>query len=133
MLVGYNDNITYKGKVYHVQTEDSGIKNPVIITLLYYKGTILSSKKTDYSHLIESPDMKNTVREVMKAQHKAMLHELHEGKHTKEEPHHEAAAKHSNISQEASTSHHQPKPAAQQKKSLDDILLDYITQKEKTH
>lgn len=133
MLVGYNDNINYKGKVYHVQTEDSGIKNPVIITLLYYKGTILSSKKTEYSHLIGSPDMKNAVREVMKAQHKTMLKELHEGRHTKDEPQHETAAKLSNVSQEAATSHSQPKPSAQHKKSLDDILLDYITQKEKTH
>ncbi|MFZ3121795.1 MAG: hypothetical protein WA104_00255 [Thermodesulfovibrionales bacterium] len=45
MLVGYNNNVTYKGKVYHVQTEDSGLNNPVIVTLLYFKGTILASKK----------------------------------------------------------------------------------------
>ena len=45
MLVGYNNNVTYKGKVYHVQTEDSGLNNPIIVTLLYIKGTILASKK----------------------------------------------------------------------------------------
>ncbi len=45
MLVGYNDNITFKGKVYHVQTEDSGLKNPIIVTLLYFRGVILASKK----------------------------------------------------------------------------------------
>ncbi|GFP33969.1 hypothetical protein HKBW3S42_02309, partial [Candidatus Hakubella thermalkaliphila] len=45
MLVGYNNSVTYKGKVYHVQTEDSGLNNPIIVTLLYFKGTILASKK----------------------------------------------------------------------------------------
>ena len=58
MLVGYNNNVTYKGKVYHVQTEDSGLNNPIIVTLLYIKGTILASKKTSYSHLIGIKDIK---------------------------------------------------------------------------
>ncbi|GAB4491026.1 MAG: hypothetical protein OHK006_24520 [Thermodesulfovibrionales bacterium] len=82
MLVGYNTNISYKGTVYHVQTEDSGLKNPMIITLLYVKGTILSSKKTCYAHLADKPDYKDTVRELMKEQHKAMIKELIAGKHT---------------------------------------------------
>ena len=54
MLVGYNTNIPYKGKVYHVQTEDSGIKNPVIITHLYFHGSILASKKISYAHFAEA-------------------------------------------------------------------------------
>jgi hypothetical protein len=45
MLLGYNHNINYKGSVFHIQTEDSGIKNPHIITLLYREGVILCSKK----------------------------------------------------------------------------------------
>ncbi|MDI6744740.1 MAG: hypothetical protein QMD07_05110 [Thermodesulfovibrionales bacterium] len=76
MLVGYNNNITYKGKVYHVQTEDSGLNNPIIVTLLYFKGTILASKKISYSHLIGIKDIKKSVRELMQEQHKAMLKEL---------------------------------------------------------
>ena len=62
MLVGYNNNVTYKGKVYHVQTEDSGLNNPIIVTLLYIKGTILASKKTSYSHLIGIKDIKKSPR-----------------------------------------------------------------------
>ena len=41
MVVGFNHNVMYKGEVFHVQTEDSGITNPHIITLLYRGGTIL--------------------------------------------------------------------------------------------
>ena len=82
MLVGYNTNISYKGVVYHVQTEDSGTRNPHIITLLYNGGTILCRKKTDYAELAEDPDYKDKVRELMKEQHKAMIKELIAGKHT---------------------------------------------------
>lgn len=92
MLVGYNTNITFKGKVYHVQTEDSGVKNPVIITLLYIQGTILSSKKSTYAHVVSSPDYKEQVRELMKEQHKSMLKELIAGKHTGDPPDAAAAA-----------------------------------------
>ena len=37
MLVGFNTNISYKDKIYHVQTEDSGKVNPVVVTLLYHE------------------------------------------------------------------------------------------------
>ncbi|MBA4374125.1 MAG: hypothetical protein C0402_14845 [Thermodesulfovibrio sp.] len=85
MLVGYNTNVPYKGNLYHIQTEDSGLKNPVIITLLYIKGTILSSKKISYAHIASSPDYKEKVRELMKEQHKTMMKELINGKHTEGE------------------------------------------------
>ena len=85
MLIGYNTNVPYKGTMYHVQTEDSGIKSHLVITLLYLKGTILASKKSNYSHLANRPDFKEKVREIMKEQHKAMLKELISGKHTQTE------------------------------------------------
>jgi carbamoylphosphate synthase small subunit len=82
MLVGYNTNIPYRGIIYHVQTEDNGIQNPVIVTLLYSQGAILSSKKTSYAHILSVPDYEQKVREMMKAQHKAMIKELIAGKYT---------------------------------------------------
>src|SRR3990172_3192293 len=82
MLVGYNTNVPYKGNMYHVQTEDNGVKNPVIVTLLYCKGTILASKKASYADIAESPDYKEKVRELMKEQHKSMMKELITGRYT---------------------------------------------------
>ena len=82
MLVGYNTNIPYKGNIYHIQTEDNGTQNPVIVTLLYSQGAILSSKKTSYVHLLSDPDYEPRVREIMKTQHKAMIKELIAGKYT---------------------------------------------------
>ena len=58
MLVGYNTNVPFKGNMYHIQTEDNGLGNPVIITLLYHKGTILASKKISYAELTSDPDYK---------------------------------------------------------------------------
>jgi hypothetical protein len=120
MLVGYNTNVPYKGTIYHVQTEDNGLKNPVIITLLYLKGTILASKKINYTHIASSPDYKEKVRELMKEQHKNMIKELIAGKHTSggETP---PDPKNEMIAPEQQT-----EPKNQIAKSLDDILLDYI-------
>lgn len=84
MLVGYNTNIPYKDKTYHVQTEDNGKNNPVIVTLLYSKGAILASKKTSYADIVSDHDYEHKVRELMKAQHKVMIKELIAGKYTEE-------------------------------------------------
>lgn len=126
MLVGYNTNVTYKGNVYHIQTEDNGLKNPVIVTLLYIKGTILSSKKVNYAHIATSPDYKEKVRELMKEQHKGMIKELIAGKHTAgESP--APAAEEKKVDLELTEKPPQELQAKGQiDKSLDDILLDYI-------
>ncbi len=125
MLVGYNTNVPYKGKLYHVQTEDNGLKNPVIITLLYFKGTILASKKIGYAHLAGTPAHTEKVRELMKDQHKDMIKELIRGKFTGEEKTEEKVAP---AAEEAVTTEEKEAPLSkgQISKSLDDILLDYI-------
>jgi hypothetical protein len=76
MLVGYNHNIRYKGEVFHVQTEDSGINMPHIITLLYRGGNIIASKKTSYADIVKMGNLNQIVEELMKDQHKDMLRRL---------------------------------------------------------
>ena len=152
MLVGYNTNISYKGTVYHVQTEDSGLRNPHIITLLYIKGTILARKKVSYESIASEPDFQDKVREMMKEQHKAMIRELISGKHTPEQPAPQQAQEQpvpaTAVKPQPETVRpaEPPRPAppekkeeplppaeepkAQISKSLDDILLDYILKEE---
>ena len=142
MLVGYNTNVPYKGTIYHVQTEDNGMKNPVIITLLYLKGTILASKKVNYGHVTSSPDYKEQIRELMKEQHKSMIKELIAGKHTapaeaapglvkgpRSTPA-EAAPGPVKEARSRVQAGNSPEKKSESKsrteKSLDDILLDYI-------
>jgi hypothetical protein len=80
-LLGYNNNVRHKGKVFHVQTEDSGVKYGHIITHLFMDGgRILKSVKTSYSEYIDNDRMGEIVREMMKQQHKAMFIALRDGK-----------------------------------------------------
>ncbi|HEX9023356.1 MAG TPA: hypothetical protein VF799_05925 [Geobacteraceae bacterium] len=79
MVLGFNHNILYKGEVFHVQTEDSGVTNPHIITLLYRGGTIVASKKTSYADIIKADNLEQVVEELMKDQHKEMLRRLKGG------------------------------------------------------
>jgi hypothetical protein len=80
-LLGYNNNVRHKGKVFHVQTEDSGVKYGHIITQLFMDGgRILKSVKTSYSEYIASERRGEIVREMMKQQHKAMFIALRDGR-----------------------------------------------------
>ena len=79
MLLGYNHNVNYKDSVFHIQTEDSGIKNPHIITLLYREGVILCSKKTSYADILKIDNLEAVVEDLMKEQHKDMLRRLKSG------------------------------------------------------
>jgi len=79
MVPGFNHNIKHKGRVFHIQTEDSGSKNPHIITHLFVGGNILSSKKTTYAEIVGQPDFEKTVRSMMEEQHKQMLRNLING------------------------------------------------------
>jgi hypothetical protein len=80
-LLGFNNNFKHKGSVYHIQTEDSGVKHPHIITHLFADGgRILKSIKTSYAHLLQDPQMPDIVRQMMKDQHKAMIVALRDGR-----------------------------------------------------
>src|SRR5580704_5062293 len=80
-LLGYNNNVRHKGKVFHIQTEDSGVRYGHIITHLFMDGgRILKSVKTSYAEYIGNDRMNEIIREMMKQQHKAMFIALRDGK-----------------------------------------------------
>ncbi len=79
-LLGYNNNVRHKNRVFHIQTEDSGVKHPHIITHLFMDGgRILKSVKTSYAEHLGADGMSETVKQMMKAQHKAMFIALRDG------------------------------------------------------
>ncbi len=80
MVGGFNTNIRYQGQIFHVQTEDGGKDSPSIITLLYRGGAILFSKKTSYVDQLQDADRESIVRQLMEAQHSAMVQALKSGK-----------------------------------------------------
>jgi hypothetical protein len=76
-VLGYNHNLRYGGRTFHVQTEDSGLGYARLYTHLFYEGTILSSKKQEYDPA--SPE--DAVRAAMQTLHKAMIRELTHREH----------------------------------------------------
>ncbi len=129
MLIGYNTNIPYKGKQYHVQTEDSGLANPFIVTLLYYQGAILRSTKTSYAHIVGHPDFEAELRKIMKHQHREMIRELITGKCDDKKGEKAADAVAPTAADTVMTGN--SADVQKQVKSLDDILLEHITKKVK--
>ncbi len=76
MITGCNTNILYRGKQFHVQTEDSGRTNPHIISHVYHGGTIIASQKSEYGDRIDSEELDIKVRAQIELQHKTMLERL---------------------------------------------------------
>jgi hypothetical protein len=76
-VLGYNHNLRHGGRVFHVQTEDSGLGYARLYTHLFYEGTILSSKKQEYDP--SSPE--DVVRSAMQKLHKLMIMELTHAEH----------------------------------------------------
>jgi hypothetical protein len=79
MLGGFNHNFRHQGQLFHVQTEDSGRKNPQIVTHLYHGGTILATQRLSYADRLQDPDLRQVLEQLMRAQHKEMLRRLRDG------------------------------------------------------
>jgi pSer/pThr/pTyr-binding forkhead associated (FHA) protein len=79
--VGFNNNVKYKGAEYHIQTEDSGLDKPHIITHLFADGgRVIRSHKRTYASEVSRADVSTFVRTLMKGQHMEMLLMLREGR-----------------------------------------------------
>lgn len=134
MVVGFNHNVMYRGEVFHVQTEDSGIANPHIITLIYREGTIIASRKTSYADIIKVDNLERVVEELMKEQHKEMLRRLKNGEFDakafpppRTAPAAQPAPKPAAAPQPASAAPPKPSVKSQEKpSSLDDVILDFL-------
>jgi hypothetical protein len=79
MLTGYNTDIKHEGIVYHVQTEDGGTDNPVIVSLVYQGGRILASRKTSYAKLLGAGDIMSQLRDLLEKQHREMIQSIRNG------------------------------------------------------
>lgn len=80
-VTGFNNNVPRKGRSYHIQTEDSGINHPHIMTHLFLGGNIIASLKTSYADILDNPNLTERVKAMMEEQHKAMMRNLLSGKY----------------------------------------------------
>jgi len=79
MLSGFNHNIVYKGKTYHIQTEDGGREHPQIVTHAFLGGIILDTVRRSYADLLQREDREDAIRERMKVQHLEEIRKLFSG------------------------------------------------------
>src|SRR5450755_1435473 len=79
-LLGFNNNVRHRGRIFHIQTEDSGVKNPRIVTHLFADGgRIIKTTRTEYAEHVTRADVQVYVRSLMKEQHKGMFTALRLG------------------------------------------------------
>ena len=123
MITGHNTDITYNGVVYHVQTEDKGRSNPVIETLVYKGGEILDARRTSYVTLLDDGSYEEKkIISMIEEQHRLMIMEIRAGRYDKK-------------SQPAASAGQSMDPLAAEgiidsKKSLDQVILDYLASEE---
>ena len=80
MITGFNTDIKHNEKVYHVQTEDKGLANPYIESLVYVGGEILASKKTSYAEQLKSGIDEKWIGGLMEQQHRTMIAAVKRGR-----------------------------------------------------
>lgn len=81
MITGFNTDVEYDGKVYHVQTEDKGVDTPVIVSLVYQGGTILASKRSPYDDLLKDGVVdEKALAERLSKQHKLICAAIKAGR-----------------------------------------------------
>lgn len=79
-VLGFNNNVRHRGRIFHIQTEDSGVRFARVVTHLFADGgRIMKTLKTEYPEHIERPDVSAYVRQLMKDQHRAMFSALRLG------------------------------------------------------
>ncbi len=80
MITGFNTDIKHNEKVYHVQTEDKGVGNPYIESLVYVGGEILASKKTSYAEQLKTGIDDKWIGGLMEQQHRTMIAAIKRGR-----------------------------------------------------
>src|SRR5688500_3293954 len=80
MITGYNTDIRHNEVVFHVQTEDKGLANPYIESLVYVGGQVLASKRANYADLLAEGKVEKDIVALMDHQHRTMIAAIKHGK-----------------------------------------------------
>ena len=79
-MAGFNAEVKRLAVVFHVQTQDVGPGARYVESLIYKSGKLLSSRKTDYTSSLASPQLQVRVQQIMEEQHNAILREIADGR-----------------------------------------------------
>ncbi len=133
MITGFNTDIKHNEKVYHVQTEDKGVGNPYIESLVYVGGEILASKKTSYAEQLKTGVDEKWIGGLMEQQHRTMIAAIKRGRFdapadtTKNVQRPGAAPTLAGDSASMVPSTSEPAPMLiNEEKTLDQVIIDYL-------
>ena len=131
MITGFNTDIKHNERVYHVQTEDKGVGNPYIESLVYVGGEILASKKTSYAEQLKTGVDDKWIGGLMEQQHRTMIAAIKRGRFdspaeptkggTTPTPQPTTAT----LAQDAAAAALLSEPADEDK-TLDQVIIDYL-------
>jgi hypothetical protein len=79
-MTGFNTEVRHRGAVFHVQTQDAGPGGRGVESLIYKSGRVVSSRKSDYTAYLGSPELREKVARLMSDQHAAIIRDIHDGK-----------------------------------------------------
>jgi hypothetical protein len=84
MITGFNTDVRYGDTTFHVQTEDKGVGNPIIESLVYHKGAILDSFRTSYREFLHSSSYnESTLQKILESQHRQLVIGIKKGQYKK--------------------------------------------------
>lgn len=80
MVTGFNTDVQYDGRTFHVQTEDNGQENPYFESLIYVGGTIIARKRTPYKEQLRQGANEETIASLIKRQHQVVIAAIKAGR-----------------------------------------------------
>jgi hypothetical protein len=80
VITGFNTDVEHEGVTYHVQTEDKGVETPLILSLVYDRGTILASKRVAYDDLLAENFDEKILATRLQKQHKTICAAVRAGR-----------------------------------------------------
>jgi hypothetical protein len=80
VITGFNTDVEYGGVTYHIQTEDKGLDTPIILSLVYDRGTILAAKRQPYDDLLETGFDEKLLTDRLTKQHKTICAAIKKGR-----------------------------------------------------
>jgi hypothetical protein len=124
LITGFNTDIKHNSRVYHIQTEDKGLQNPCIESLVYVGGEILASKKTSYASQLAQGIDEKIIAQLMEQQHKTVIAAVKRGRFDEKLPDDTAddMALPIDLSTRAAPSPTEPADD----RTLDQVIIDYL-------
>ncbi len=87
MQIGFNNDVEYREKTFHIQTEDHGVKMASIETQIFHAGAIYDTSIVSYKNLLadseEGEERTKRIRSMMQANHKSLYNKLMAGEYDK--------------------------------------------------